>query len=619
MDVKVRIRTKVMAAILAIVIVMAVTMGIVSVKTTQDKVLHAAQDKLQSDMKMAQTLIDQRYPGKWRLQEGKLYKGQQLMNDNFELVDLIGERTGDTVTIFQKDKRITTNVIKDGQRAIGTQATPIVIDTVLKEQKTYMGKADVVGVWNQTLYTPLKDENNQVIGMLYVGVPNTPYDQMVQEFALVLLGIALLMIFLGVMVAVYLAAHLNGPLQQLVKGMVLVGDGDLSMELSLNRQDEMGVLEKSYNKMLKNMHEVLATIRDGSEQVRYASQQMTATSQQVSAASSEIAENIEELASRGTRQKVTVVTGKEIINQVKGAIDHVSAGAQQQAAGIVGTKQTMGDMSKAIKEIANSTQEVAKAANETVEVARYGGQVVTRTITEMREIQDTVETSAVKIRHLGERTMEIDSIVQVIGDIADQTNLLALNANIEAARAGEHGKGFAVVADEVRKLAEKSSSSTQQIRQLVEGIQRETKEAVVSMEYGTDKVVAGVKLVEDTGSALNDIMKTVDITNNQIQGISASVEQMAANSNQLVQEIDTVSEVVQGNTAATEEMAASSEQIITNMNEIEREAIENVERTASISAATEELNATTQEIAAAAQNLQGMSEKLYGAMENFKL
>ena len=132
-----------------------------------------------------------------------------------------------------------------------------------------------------------------------------------------------------------------------------------------------------------------------------------------------------------------------------------------------------------------------------------------RNIEGMDRIRETIQETSKRIKRLGESSQEIGDIVELINDIAEQTNILALNAAIQAAMAGEAGRGFAVVADEVQRLAERSSNATKQIEALVKTIQTDTNEAVISMEQSTAGVVNGARLAEESGEALDEIMKRV--------------------------------------------------------------------------------------------------------------
>jgi methyl-accepting chemotaxis protein len=142
---------------------------------------------------------------------------------------------------------------------------------------------------------------------------------------------------------------------------------------------------------------------------------------------------------------------------------------------------------------------------QTQKVAEQGTQVIQQAATEMRQISRNIEDSSRIIGQLGERSEQITAIVNTIHSIADQTNLLALNAAIEAARAGDQGRGFAVVADEVRQLAGRTSRSTQEISEMIQLIQSETRQAIVSMDNTRTNAAKGVELADQAGSAIVQI------------------------------------------------------------------------------------------------------------------
>lgn len=142
---------------------------------------------------------------------------------------------------------------------------------------------------------------------------------------------------------------------------------------------------------------------------------------------------------------------------------------------------------------------------QTQKVAEQGTQVIQQAASEMRQISRNIDDSSRIIGQLGERSEQITAIVNTIHGIADQTNLLALNAAIEAARAGDQGRGFAVVADEVRQLAGRTSRSTQEISEMIQLIQTETRQAIVSMDHTRNNAAKGVDLADQAGSAIVQI------------------------------------------------------------------------------------------------------------------
>jgi methyl-accepting chemotaxis protein len=142
---------------------------------------------------------------------------------------------------------------------------------------------------------------------------------------------------------------------------------------------------------------------------------------------------------------------------------------------------------------------------QTQKFAEQGTQVIQQAASEMRQISRNIDDSSRIIGQLGERSEQITTIVNTIHGIADQTNLLALNAAIEAARAGDQGRGFAVVADEVRQLAGRTSRSTQEISEMIQLIQTETRQAIVSMDNTRSNAAKGVDLADQAGSAIVQI------------------------------------------------------------------------------------------------------------------
>ncbi|WP_420492071.1 methyl-accepting chemotaxis protein [Pseudomonas azotoformans] len=159
-----------------------------------------------------------------------------------------------------------------------------------------------------------------------------------------------------------------------------------------------------------------------------------------------------------------------------------------------------------------------------------------------RSIRDVVERSSSSVQLLDSRMTQIGNITGLISDITNQTNLLALNAAIEAARAGEHGRGFAVVADEVRTLASRTSRAADDIRQMIEGLQNETQNAVGFMKEGVRDVDNSLHLAEDASSenvhlhqAVESMFAIIQQLNNRSLDYGKTIKQVEQSSSEMQQ------------------------------------------------------------------------------------
>ncbi len=278
-----KLRYKMILLFMSMIIILSVITGTYSISQMKSKIIASAQSKLHSDLALTRTLINARYPGDWQLIDGNLYKGDYLFNNQFDFVDEIGELTGDTVTIFQQDTRIATNVIQaDGTRAINTQISEEVGNIVLKKGETYVGKANVVGTWNQTVYEPIIDSNHNIIGILYVGVPNTLYDKMANDFRTNLI----LFITIGVLCFSFLVwilcSKIFSPLTTLETATQKMATGDLTTKVEIASRDELRALASAFNTLGERFNKVLYNISAASCEVNTSSEQVSSSSKSLS-------------------------------------------------------------------------------------------------------------------------------------------------------------------------------------------------------------------------------------------------------------------------------------------------------------------------------------------------
>jgi methyl-accepting chemotaxis protein len=346
----------------------------------------------------------------------------------------------------------------------------------------------------------------------------------------------------------------------------VLAKGDFSNDVPqehLQVKNEFGVLANAFDTMQNNMRGLIRQLSQTSEQLAAAAEEMTASAQQSAQAANQVAVTITEVANGADDQLKSV-------DNAMVTVEHVSASIQQIVANNAVTVST---------------------SNETAGATKDGLGAIKTAISQMNNIETTVNSSAMVVTKLGERSKEIGQIVDTISGIAGQTNLLALNAAIEAARAGEQGRGFAVVAEEVRKLAEQSQDAAKQIADLINEIQTDTDKAVNAMNDGTNEVKLGTQVVNTAGQSFNRIANLVDDLAKQGQEIATNIQQVGFGSQEIVSSIKKIDNV-------SKNMAG---------------------QTQTVSAATEEQSASMEEIAASSQSLAKMAEELQDAIRKFKI
>jgi methyl-accepting chemotaxis protein len=452
-----------------------------------------------------------------------------------------------------------------------------------------------------------------------------------------------------------LSKMITGPLKQVTQAAQMIADvdmqtlsaemnslaqGDLTRsliiqagDLAIHSRDEVGQLASAFNAMIArlqetgyafrqmttNLHSLVGEVTQNASGLSSASGQLAEAANQAGQATSQIATTIQQVAKGTSQQSESVSRTATSVEQMSRTMEGVARGAQDQNQAVLKAVEITSQLTSAIQQVSANAQAGVKGSENAAEIAQSGAQIVTNTIQGMETIQFTVNLSAQKVQEMGERSERVGVIVETIEDIASQTNLLALNAAIEAARAGEQGKGFAVVADEVRKLAERASSATKEIGNLIDDIQRTVSDAVLAMKDGAAEVERGVQQANQAGLALQGILSAVQQVNAQVRHIATSAGQMSSLSHELVVATDAVSAVVEQNTAATEEMSAGSSEVTQAIENIASVSEENSAAVEEVSASAEEMTAQVQEVTASAQSLAEMAEALQRLVARFKL
>jgi len=289
-------------------------------------------------------------------------------------------------------------------------------------------------------------------------------------------------------ISTYVVTRLLKPLQTLSDALsqLAQGEGDLTQRIEIRRMDEIGELATHVNQFLSQMQAMISSIINHSQKLAAQAEQANQLSQQAS-------EQVE--------------TQQNDVNQIATAIHEMSATAA---------------------EVASHAEMTATASQGSATACEGGQDVIEKNRRAIVDLAEQVSSASGIISELENNTQSINQILSTIQEIAEQTNLLALNAAIEAARAGEQGRGFAVVADEVRVLSQRTHGSTEEIRNMIETLQNNTKLAVNSMQASTSLADTSVDYAEQASESLNTITSAINEINDMALQIASAAEEQRA-------------------------------------------------------------------------------------------
>jgi methyl-accepting chemotaxis protein/ABC-type transport system substrate-binding protein len=295
--------------------------------------------------------------------------------------------------------------------------------------------------------------------------------------------------------------------------------------------------------------------------VRRSMEELSANAEETSTSILEMSASIEEVSRIADTLSEFVEQTSSAIEEMVASINEVATNTESFSSFATQTASSMVEMNATTEEIRNSAKQSSELARYVKDAANEGRTAVEGTVGGMRKIQVAVEEAKIALTDLAERSQEIGDIVRVIDEIAGQTNLLALNAAIIAAQAGERGRGFAVVADEIRDLSERTSVSTEEIRTLIQNVQKGVERAAEQMTLSADRVTDGVGLTVRASQVLDKILDLTDRSTSSISEIARATEEQARGSAAATAAIEEVTKMVQQTATATQQQSQTSRKI----------------------------------------------------------
>ena len=331
---------------------------------------------------------------------------------------------------------------------------------------------------------------------------------MIGVTALITIGLALL-----------LTRSIVLPLAQSLSVAQVVAGGDLTGDINISGKDEPARLLQALKSMQHNLRDTIRQISESSSQLASASEELSC---------------VTEDATRGLHQQSLEI---------------------EQAATAVN------QMTAAVEEVASNAVATSEASRESDRIAQHGRQQVQQTVSSIESLAEDVTANATQMEDLAQKVHGISKVLDVIRSIAEQTYLLALNAAIEAARAGDAGRGFAVVADEVRALAHRTQQSTQEIEQMIGGIQQGTDSAVGSMQQSNVRARATLDLAKSAGTALEEIASAFTVINERNLVIASASEEQAAVAREVDRNLMNIRDLAMQTSAGANQTSAASQEL----------------------------------------------------------
>ncbi|HEY9597715.1 MAG TPA: methyl-accepting chemotaxis protein, partial [Cyanophyceae cyanobacterium] len=426
--------------------------------------------------------------------------------------------------------------LTDSQGKITASSNPKALEKNLKElfpnlasqvQKAGRQKLTTIATENgkEQIFTYIPNEElNKAYGLnwgLIVSRSSTVAFAPQRQLLITLLaGTGIVAVLVSVL-AIIIANRATRPILKATDAVVKIGQGELDTRLDIEGNDELALLGDNINNMAGQLKALLR------EQEKLAQEQR----QLAETLQNRVLELLEEVepindGDLTIRARVTaddigtiadsynfmVANLREIVTKVQAAASNVanttsnneisiqslSQEALRQAEEISAALKQVQEMAQSAQLVAASAEKAAAVVRQATQTVEEGDVAINRTVEGILAIRETVAQTRQKVKYLGESSQKISSVVNLISEFASQTKMLAFNASIEATRAGEQGRGFAIVADEVRTLAQQSAEASTEIEKLIAAIQGETNEVIAAMEAGTEQVVMGTKLVDET-------------------------------------------------------------------------------------------------------------------------
>ncbi len=406
-------------------------------------------------------------------------------------------------------------------------------------------------------------------------------------------------------------------MREMTQAAQRLADGDLTVEIQ--PKSERDILGQACQHMLTNFRGLLTDVRANAQDLFAVSTQLQQSTGQTNLATRQIAQVIEQVAHSSTLQQRGAEGTSAAVEEQLEALDRIAFGAERQTESLHNAQAAQEEkLAAAIAQVEAAAVEGHQVAQEAGTAALEGTRTISQATETFQAIAESVRRANQRMEIMGERTAEIDGIVQAMDEVAERTHILAINAAIEAARAGQQGRGFGVVADEIRRLAERSAKSARDIARRIQAVQEATNQAITAIHVSNLEAENGLMLSNRVQMGLETIQMSMSQMVTSMEKIGQAVSVLSESSQTVEEAMSQVATVVEENNETVLYLVSNSQQVQQAATEIATISRHNSAASQEASAAAQELYAQTQELATTAGYLAEMAQGLLRNVDRFQ-
>lgn len=510
------------------------------------------------------------YPGDYTKDiTGGIYKGKQAISGDNRLLDSIKTSAGFDATLYFGDMRTITTIKRerDGARAVASSASKEIFELVGKNGEDFFSEDFVIeGVSYYAYYTPLKNKDGSIIGMIFAGRTRAEVQATIQKSINRILIISGLFILITSIITIVISSRLSKAMKKTKAFLANIAQGDLtseSIEKYRKRKDEIGQIYSISVDLQKELSNIVQNIKSSANKLTTSSEELSSMALISDTTIEEVSRAIVDISNGAASQATETQVATENISNIGNQIDFI--------------KQD-------VEILKNNSDIMAQAEKESAQILIKLNESNDMTIESIERIATQTDLTNVSAKN-------IQKAVGLIQSIAEETDLLSLNASIEAARAGEAGRGFAVVAEEIRKLADQSRNSANEIESIIKKLLFESNATVEVMKEVKTNIATQQERIGETKERFTAVGEGIQTSLVSVDGIRTKVNDLEQSKVVILDVVSTLSAISQENAAVTQETSAS----------------------------TEELNATVSKLANSSEDLKSLAHQLEQDLSIFKL